>query len=118
MKNVLDAIAGVPVTDLAARYGTPTFVYEEAVIEQRISEVRQFPVVRFAQKACSNLAILALMRRNGVVVDAVSAGEVYRALRVGYTGESDPPGVVFTADVFDADSLPLLAEHRIPYNVG
>jgi diaminopimelate decarboxylase len=118
MKNVLDAIAGVPVTDLAARYGTPTFVYDEAVIEQRISEVRQFPVVRFAQKACSNLAILALMRRNGVVVDAVSAGEVYRALRVGYTGESDPPGVVFTADVFDADALPLLAEHRIPVNVG
>jgi diaminopimelate decarboxylase len=118
MNNVLTEIAGVPVADLAARFGTPTFVYDQAVIEQRIADLKQFPVVRFAQKACSNLAILALMRRNGVVVDAVSAGEIYRALKVGYTGAGDPPGIVFTADVFDDDAIPLIREHNIPVNVG
>ena len=41
-----------------------------------------------------------------------------RALRVGYTGESDPPGVVFTADLFDADTLPVVAGTSIPVNVG
>ena len=63
MKNVLSSIAGIPVAELARRYGTPVFVYDEAVIEQRISELRQFPVIRYAQKASSNLALLALMRR-------------------------------------------------------
>ncbi len=118
MENVLSHIAGVPVTELGAAYGTPTFVYDQATIEQRIAEVQQFPVVRFAQKACSNIAILALMRRHGVVVDAVSAGEILRALRAGYTAEGSPPGIVYTADVFDDDAIALIAEHRIPVNVG
>ena len=37
---------------------------------------KPFDVIRFAQKACSNLAILDLVRRHGVLVDAVSAGEI------------------------------------------
>ena len=40
-----------------------------------------FDVIRYAQKACSNLAILDLMRRQGVLVDAVSAGEIQRTWR-------------------------------------
>lgn len=118
MNNVLTELAGIPVADLAARYHTPTFVYDQAVIEQRIADLSPFPVVRFAQKACSNIAILALMRRHGVVVDAVSAGEVVRALAVDYSGRGDPPGIVFTADLFDDDAMELLPQYRIPVNVG
>ena len=118
MKRHLQQFAGVGVPELARAFGTPVFVYDESVIMQRIADVSAFPVVRFAQKACSNLAILALMRRHGVVVDAVSAGEIFRALQVGYTGGGDPPGIVFTADVFDADALALVAQHQIPVNVG
>ena len=94
MNNVLTTIARVPVPELARRYGTPAFIYDQAVIEQRISELKPFPVIRYAQKASSNLALLALMRRNGVMVDAVSAGEIYRALQVGYLGETDRKSVV------------------------
>lgn len=114
--RTISEIAGVPVTELGRRFGTPTYVYDRAIIERRIAELAAFPVVRFAQKACSNLAILALMKRHGVVVDAVSAGEIVRALRVGYRGEDD--GVVYTADVFDDDAIELIREHRIPVNVG
>jgi diaminopimelate decarboxylase len=116
MEHLLSEIAGIPVTEIARRLGTPTFVYDQAQIERRISELKQFEIVRFAQKACSNLAILALMKRNGVLVDAVSAGEIYRALRVGYTGADD--GIVFTADVFDDDAIELIRQHNIPVNVG
>jgi len=116
------AIAGLDVTTLAARHGTPLFVYDRAVIEQRISELKQFDVIRYAQKASSNLALLALMRTHGVVVDAVSAGEVERALRAGFRpdGSSQPgtPGIVFTADLFDADAVEVIAKHKIPVNVG
>ena len=52
---------------------------------ERIENLRSFDVIRYAQKACSNLAILDLMRRQGVLVDAVSAGEIQRALAAGYT---------------------------------
>lgn len=118
MKNLVTHIGGLPVEQLAKRFGTPAFVYERAVIEKRVAELKAFDVVRFAQKACSNLAILALMRKQGVVVDAVSAGEIYRALKVGYRGEGHPAGIVFTADLFDQDAMDLIREHRIPVNVG
>ncbi len=69
-------IAGLPIAALAQQFGTPTYVYDEQTIQQRIADLRQFDVIRYAQKACSNLAILDLMRRAGVLVDAVSAGEI------------------------------------------
>ena len=118
MKNLVTHIGGMPVPQLAKNFGTPAFIYERDVIEKRIAELKAFEVIRFAQKACSNIAILALMRKNGVVVDAVSAGEIYRALKVGYTGGGHPSGIVFTADLFDEDALQLIREHKIPVNVG
>ncbi len=51
-------IAGLRVSDLAAEFGTPTFVYDAATIEARIADLQAFDVVRYAQKACSNLAIV------------------------------------------------------------
>ncbi|HEX2613046.1 MAG TPA: diaminopimelate decarboxylase [Fibrobacteria bacterium] len=118
MQNPLRDISGVSVTALAGRHGTPLFVYDRATIEKRISELKSFDVIRYAQKASSNLALLALMRRHGVVVDAVSAGEVERALRAGFRPEGDPPGIVFTADLFDADAVETIRTHKIAVNVG
>ena len=114
-------IAGVPVADLARRFGTPTFVYDAAKIIERINELRAFDDIRFAQKACSNLAILDLMRRQGVLVDATSAGEVNRALAAGYPATVEgrqPPPVVYTADIFDRESLELVIAKGIHVNCG
>src|SRR5262245_47158936 len=77
-------IAGAGVAELARRFGTPAYVYDAAKIVERINDLKQFDAIRFAQKACSNIAILNLARRHGVVVDAVSAGEIHRALAAGY----------------------------------
>jgi len=114
MKNLITQIGGLPIPQLAQRFGTPVFIYERDVIEKRIAELKVFEIIRYAQKACSNLAILALLKKNGVLVDAVSAGEIYRALKVGYSG----PSIIFTADLFDEDALGLIREHKIPVNVG
>ncbi|MHB8899932.1 MAG: diaminopimelate decarboxylase [Thermoguttaceae bacterium] len=111
-------IAGVPVTDLARRFGTPAFVYDAAVILQRLADLAAFDAVRFAQKACSNLAILDLVRRNGGLVDAVSTYEVRRALAAGYAAQGSPPPIVYTADIFDAESLDLVVEKNIHVNCG
>jgi len=111
-------IAGIAVEKLATRFGTPTYVYDAAKIVERIEDLRDFDKVRYAQKACSNLAILDLMRRHGVLVDAVSAGEIRRALAAGYSVAGDPPPIVYTADIFDREALDLVVEHGIHVNCG
>ncbi len=111
-------IAGTPICELVERFGTPTYVYDSATILERIESLRSFDVIRYAQKACSNLAILDLMRRQGVMVDAVSAGEIQRALKAGYEPGGQPPGIVYTADIFDHDALRMVLEYDLHVNVG
>ena len=116
--TVRTEIAGIPISQLAEQFGTPTYIYDADSFRQRIGDLRAFDVIRYAQKACSNLAILDLVRREGVLVDAVSAGEVHRALAAGYTPHGDPHPIVYTADIFDRDALALCAEKQIHINAG
>lgn len=116
--SLLTEIAGVPVVDLAKRFATPVYVYDSEKIVERINDLKSFDVIRYAQKACSNLAILDLVRRNGALVDSVSAGEIRRALAAGYPAQGSPPPIVYTADIFDHESLELVVQHDIHVNVG
>lgn len=115
-------IAGVAVPELARRFGTPSYVYDAAKIVERIDDLKRFEVVRYAQKACSNIAILDLVRRHGVLVDAVSAGEIRRAVAAGYAPHparhGDPHPIVYTADIFDREALALVVEQDIHCNCG
>ena len=122
-------IAGVSVADLAKRHGTPLYVYDAAVIRRRCRDLAAWDTIRFAQKACSNLAVLDLVRREGVMVDAVSTGEIARAFAAGYaphaaagtaTADGLPPvhPIVYTADIFDRDSLDAVVRHGIHVNCG
>jgi diaminopimelate decarboxylase len=104
--------------ELAQLHGTPLWVYDADAIRQRIAELRSFDVIRYAQKACSNVHILKLMRAEGVAVDAVSLGEIARSLAAGFSPDGDPEGVVFTADLLDHATLAAVLEHRITVNAG
>ena len=106
---------------LAHQHGTPLWVYDAATIRQRIHDLKVFDTVRYAQKANSNIHLLRLMREQGVVVDAVSRGEIERALAAGYTAARNAQGasgIVFTADLFDAATLDTVVQHGIPVNAG
>ena len=105
--------------NLADEFGTPLWVYDAATIRERIAQLKAFDTVRFAQKACSNIHILKLMREQGVKVDAVSRGEILRALAAGFTpGFGEPAEIVFTADVMDEATLATVVEHKVPVNAG
>ena len=122
------------VAELARAHGTPLYVYDAETIRRRCRDLTRprgdhaWDTVRFAQKACSNLAILDLVRREGVVVDAVSTGEIQRALAAGYAPHADraisadglPPvhPIVYTADIFDRDALDEVARLGIHVNCG
>ncbi len=100
--------------ELAHRFGTPLWVYDAATIRTRISELRAFDTIRYAQKANSNLHVLRLMRAQGVAVDAVSLGEIERSLLAGYS----PSDIVFTADLIDSATLAKVTALTIPVNAG
>ena len=121
--NRRSEIAGVPVARLAEEFGTPLYVYDAAKIKERIADLAMFDTVRYAQKACSSLAILKLVRKAGAAVDAVSAMEIRRAVAAGWpvTAEKpeDPDPIVYTADIFDRDALDLIAgEYPVHVNCG
>lgn len=103
---------------LAARHGTPLWAYDAATIRARIAALRAFDTIRFAQKANSNVHILRLMREEGVSVDAVSLGEIERALVAGFSSRGVAQGIVFTADLFDRATLEKVVAEEIPVNAG
>jgi diaminopimelate decarboxylase len=87
----------VPLTDIAARYGTPCFVYSRAALEAAYREFDgAFAALRhltcYAMKANSNLAVLDVFARLGSGFDVVSGGELARVLAAG----GDPRKVVFS----------------------
>ncbi|MDO5308285.1 MAG: diaminopimelate decarboxylase [Planctomycetia bacterium] len=100
-----DSIAQIPVTTLVKRVGsTPFYAYDAETIRERLRQLKRCGTVRYAQKACSTIAILQLVRSQGVKIDAVSAAEIQRALCAGY----EPEDIAYTADIFDADALKLV----------
>ena len=111
-------IAGIAVTELAEKFGTPVYVYDQQVIDRRIADLADFDVVRYAQKASGNLAVLDRMRKQGVEVDAVSAGEIRRAMAAGYSADPGKHDIVYTADIFDREALELVVKHSLPVNCG
>jgi len=107
---------GSLIVRLAGKVGTPLWLYDAQRIERQIARLRGFDTIRYAQKANSNLDLLRIMRRNGVKIDAVSSGEIDRALAAGYSAGGDE--LVFTADIFDRPTLRRVAELGIPVNCG
>lgn len=103
---------------LPAEFGCPVWVYDAQIVREKIAALHQFDVVRFAQKACSNIHILRLMREQGVKVDSVSLGEIERALAAGFDPKADGDAIVFTADVIDDATLARVHELKIPVNAG
>lgn len=87
----------VPLTEVAAEFGTPCFVYSRAAIEsQWLSYDRAFAdrahLICYSVKANSNLAILNLLARMGSGFDIVSGGELRRVLQSG----GEPGKIIFS----------------------
>lgn len=87
----------MPLASIAARTGTPVYVYSADAI---LARYREYDAafgdashqVCYAVKANSNLAILNLLARAGAGFDIVSGGELFRVLKAG----GDPRRIVFS----------------------
>lgn len=81
-------VEGVDLSQVAERCGTPVYVYSAAMIRERYRAYTEAFAgmphrVCYAVKANSNLAVLAVLAREGAGFDIVSGGELYRVLRAG-----------------------------------
>ena len=88
---------GVALADIAAEFGTPTYVYSRATIERHYKAFAEAApsrdlLVCYAVKANSNIALLNLLARLGSGFDIVSEGELRRVLQAG----GDAKKVVFS----------------------
>jgi diaminopimelate decarboxylase len=87
----------VPLADLAARVGTPAYVYSSQTL---LANYRAYDesfgdlphTVCYAVKANSSLGVLALLAKAGAGFDIVSGGELFRVLQAA----GDPAKVVFS----------------------
>ena len=82
------AVEQVPLADIAARFGTPCYVYSRAALTAAFDEYRaalagRRATVCYAVKANSNLAVLNVFARLGAGFDIVSGGELARVLAAG-----------------------------------
>lgn len=87
---------GVPLRLIADTTGTPVYVYSAARLRHNAARLRQAfaplsATLHYSLKANSNLTIVRLLAEAGLGMDAVSAGEIHRALRAGV----DPARIVF-----------------------
>jgi diaminopimelate decarboxylase len=94
-------VEGVALAGIAARFGTPCYVYSRAALTAAYAGYRDAlqahgladrSLVCYAVKANSNLAILNLFARLGAGFDIVSGGELARVLAAG----GSPEKIVFS----------------------
>jgi diaminopimelate decarboxylase len=87
---------GVSLDDIARAAGTPAYVYSAATIRNRFDTLSKALAsvpfrIHYTLKANSTRAILQVLRELGAGADVVSGGELYRALRAGFT----PGDIIF-----------------------
>ncbi len=88
MRAGILALEDVALPDIAARFGTPTYVYSRAALTAAFDAYRQAlgrrrALICYAVKANSNLGVLSVFARLGAGFDIVSGGELARVLAAG-----------------------------------
>ncbi|MEO8336579.1 MAG: diaminopimelate decarboxylase [bacterium] len=86
------ACEGVSLDRIAADVGTPTYVYSTSVVRDRYAKLDAAlsPMphrIHYTLKANSNRGLLNVLRDLGAGVDVVSGGELFRAMRAGFSGK-------------------------------
>ena len=85
-------LAGVSVSEMADKYGTPLYLYDEDRIRERCKSFKAAmsegfgdkSLVLYASKAASFKRIYEIMQEENMGIDVVSSGEIYTAIKAGY----------------------------------
>lgn len=96
-KNNVLHVDNVPLPEIAKLAGTPTYVYSANAIRsqyERLSAAmrkalpyERQPLLCYACKANSNIAVLKVLQKLGSGLEIISEGEIFRGLKAGFTGD-------------------------------
>lgn len=96
-KNGVLYVDNIALPDIAAQFGTPTYVYSASIIRRQYNALKNAmakalpanrqPMLCYAAKANSNIAILTLLKNLGSGLEIVSEGELFRGLKAGFDGQ-------------------------------
>ena len=105
-KNGVLYAENIPLTQIAAEFGTPCYVYSKSALESAFTSFRAGfsatdHLVCFAVKANPSLGVLNLFARLGAGFDIVSGGELARVLAAG----GEPGKIVFSGVGKTADEM-------------
>jgi len=109
-------IGGVDTIDLAKKYGTPLYVYDVDLIRGNcksfVNTFKNLNVkaqVAYASKAFSSVAMLQVVKQEGLSLDVVSEGELYTALQADFPVEK----IHFHGNNKSREELEMAIEHNI-----
>ncbi|MBI2549941.1 diaminopimelate decarboxylase [Candidatus Woesearchaeota archaeon] len=113
-------IGEVAASDLAGKFGTPLYVYDEETIRSKVRALVQQVAYRplkvyYAAKANTNLSILKVIRDEGkdfLGIDAVSPGEIVLALKAGFR----PEQIMFTSTSVTDEEMKFAMGKRVLVN--
>ena len=96
-KNGILHADDVPIPEIAKQYGTPCYVYSAGAIRKQVTDLQEAmqrvlpadrqPLLCYACKANSNIAVLKLLQKLGTGLEIVSEGELFRGLKANFTGD-------------------------------
>ncbi len=105
----------IPVQSIADEVGTPVYIYSLKRVLDNLAHIRAAfgelkPHIHYSAKANASLAVLHAIVQAGAGIDAVSGGEIYKALQVG----TRPEDIVFAGVGKTRDEL----RYALGQNVG
>ena len=111
-------IGGIPLSEIASRFGTPVFVIDEQALRARAREYlaaftsrHSATRVCFAVKAFPSASVIKLLAQEGLGCDVVGGGELRIALAAG----ADPAGIVMHGNAKTDDDIQAALDNRIGY---
>lgn len=104
--------------ELAETFGTPLYVYNENVLRQRCRELMGLSSlpgfgVNYSVKANSNPVLLRMAREEGLVVDAMSPGELHMDQLAGFT----PAQILYISNNNSVEELQNALSHGLLISV-
>ncbi len=116
--NIL-CVGTIPLAEIAKIHGTPTYIYSFESLKNSYTLLANAlnnawphatkPLIAYACKANSNLAVMNSFAKLGAGCDIVSIGEMYRALKSGFS----PDKILFSGVGKTHDELRAALQYRI-----
>ena len=111
-------IDGIPVVDLAEKYGSPLYIYDSSTMRsqyQQITDAFKSTKVKiyYACKALTNINVLKLFKGLGSGLDAVSIQEVTLGLKAGFA----PQDILYTPNCVSIEEIDEAVEFGVRINI-